>query len=109
MPPYEWYNEEIVEWSNELGLTIINFSPGTRSTADYTTDDAKNFVSSEAIFQSILKREREDPHGLNGFLLLLHLGAGPERSDKFHARFGELLEVLSAKGYTFVRVDELLR
>jgi hypothetical protein len=27
---------------------------------------------------------------------------------KFHARFGELLDYLSAKGYQFVRVDQLL-
>ncbi len=48
------------------------------------------------------------PHGLNGFLLLLHIGAGPKRTDKFHTRFGELLDDLAGKGYQFVRVDELL-
>jgi hypothetical protein len=45
---------------------------------------------------------------LNGFLLLLHLGSGPGRADKFHARFGELLDYLTGKGYQMVRVDELL-
>jgi len=45
---------------------------------------------------------------LNGFLLLLHLGSGPGRSDKFHSRFAELLDTLAAKGYRFVGVDELL-
>src|SRR5690606_22553880 len=53
IPPYEHYNEEIVSWSRALGLTLINFSPGTRSTADYTEDDAKNFVSSKVIYDSI--------------------------------------------------------
>jgi len=46
---------------------------------------------------------------LNGFILLLHLGAGPGRADKFHARVGELLDDLARRGYEFVRVDELLR
>ncbi|MEI9960681.1 MAG: glycoside hydrolase family 9 protein [Limisphaerales bacterium] len=45
---------------------------------------------------------------MNGFILLLHIGSGPERTDKFPARFGELLDALAAKGYQFVRVDELL-
>src|SRR5262249_12330579 len=49
-----------------------------------------------------------DIHGLNGFLLLLHIGSGPGRRDKFHARFGQLLDYLSAKGYQFVGLDELL-
>jgi peptidoglycan/xylan/chitin deacetylase (PgdA/CDA1 family) len=108
LPPYEHYNQEIAAWTTELGMTLINFTPGTRSNADYTGEADKNFVSSQAIFDSILKQEREDPNGLNGFILLLHIGSGPGRADKFHTRFGELLDTLSARGYQFVRVDELL-
>ena len=108
LPPYEHYNQEIAEWSAWLGMTLVNFTPGTRSNADYTGEADTNFVSSQAIFDSILRREREDPHGLNGFILLLHIGSGPGRADKFHSRFGELLDALAAKGYQFVRVDELL-
>ena len=60
------------------------------------------------IFESIVRRERQDPHGLDGYLLLLHIGAGPKRTDRFHSRIGELLDDLAGKGYKFVRVDELL-
>ena len=108
LPPYEHYNQEIALWSSELGLRLVNYTPGTRSSADYTEDTARNFVGSRAIFESILRREREDPHGLNGFLLLLHVGAGPGRSDKFHARFGALLDELARRGYRFIRLEELL-
>ena len=108
LPPYEHYNREIADWTRELGPTLINFTPGTRSNADYTGEADTNFVSSQAIFDSIVKKEREDPHGLNGFILLLHFGSGPGRKDKFHTRFGELLDYLAGKGYEFVRVDELL-
>jgi peptidoglycan/xylan/chitin deacetylase (PgdA/CDA1 family) len=108
LPPFEHYNAEIASWSASLGWSLINFTPGTRSNADYTGEADANFVSSDTIFNSILGREREDPHGLNGFLLLLHLGSGPGRSDKFHVRFGELLDHLAEKGYRFVRVDVLL-
>lgn len=108
LPPYEWYNTEIVSWADSLGLTLICHTPGTRSTADYTEEGTPQFVPSEAILQSIRRREREDPKGLNGFMLLLHVGAGPGRSDKFHHRFDELLQLLTARGYQFVRVDTLL-
>lgn len=108
IPPYEWYNDEIVNWSREMGLTLVNFTPGTRSNADYTEDDAKNFVSSKIIFDSILKKEREDPNGLNGFLLLLHIGVGPKRTDKMHERLDELLTLLEQKSYQFVTVPTLL-
>jgi endoglucanase len=69
----------------------------------------RSFVSSEAILKSIFDRERTDPRGLNGFILLLHIGSGPGRKDKFHARFGEMMDRLTTDGYRFVRVDEMLR
>lgn len=108
LPAYEHYNRDISAWTRSCFGDLISFTPGTRSNADYTGEADTNFVSSQAIFDSILKREREDPHGLNGFILLFHLGSGPGRKDKFHTRFGELLDVLASKGYQFVRVDELL-
>jgi peptidoglycan/xylan/chitin deacetylase (PgdA/CDA1 family) len=110
LPPFEHYNQEIATWSADLGQKLINYTPGTRSNADYTGEMEKNFVSSEVILKSIFERERMDPHGLNGFILLLHIGSGPGRKDKFHAtRFGEMMDRLTADGYRFVRVDELLR
>lgn len=108
LPAYEWYNAEIVEWSRALGLTLVNYTPGTRSNADYTEEGTRQFVDSATILDSILRREREDPHGLNGFILLLHIGAGPKRADKFHRHFDALLDRLAARGYQFVTLDRLL-
>ncbi len=109
LPAYEWYNSEIARWSAELNLQLVNFTPGTKSNADYTEEADKNFASSEAILKSILDKERSDPNGLNGFILLLHIGAGPGRKDKMHERLGGLLDALASRQYRFVRVDELLR
>jgi peptidoglycan/xylan/chitin deacetylase (PgdA/CDA1 family) len=108
IPPYEHYNETVVQWSQELGLTLFNYTPGTISHADYTGEQDSNFRSSQQIFDSILKKEKEDPNGLNGFILLLHIGAGEGRKDKFHLRFPELLEFLRKRNYKMLRVDELL-
>ncbi len=93
--------------TDNASLTIIAPTPGTLSGLDNTQEGQTNFVSSQAIFDSILRREREDPNGLNGFILMFHLGSGPGRTDKFHPRFGELLAALAARGYSFVRVNEL--
>lgn len=108
LPAFEHYNREIADWTRECGLTLVNFTPGTRSTADYTGEAEPNFVSSQAIFDSILAAEQRAPGGLNGYLLLLHIGAGPGRADKFHPRFGNLLDALASRGYQFVRVADLL-
>ncbi len=109
LPPYEWYNDSISQWTVEQGLQLINFSRGTRSHADYTTPDLKNYHSSEAIYNSILNFEGGSSTGLNGFLLLSHIGTAPERQDKFYLRLGDLILTLKERGYEFVPLDDLLR
>lgn len=109
IPPYEWYNAAIVGWAKELGLVLFNFTPGTLSNADYTTPDMANYRSSTRIYQSILDCEKSDPHGLNGFILLVHIGTHPDRTDKFYERLEELLTELGGRGYRLLRIDELMR
>ena len=109
IPPYEWYNGRIAEWSQAMGLVLFNFTPGTRSNTDYMADSDPRFVPSKRIVESILAYESSHADGLNGFLLLLHLGAGPARTDKMHPHVGPLVDELKRRGYEFVRVDKLLR
>jgi hypothetical protein len=84
-------------------LTLINFTAGTSSNADYTTPDMKNYKSSQAIYDKILDFEKTEENGLNGFILLLHVGAGEKRVDKFHNRLGSLIGELKRRGYNFER------
>lgn len=106
MPPYEWNSSEITQWTNQLDLSLINYTPGTISHADYTTPDMENYRSSAEIMESILSYE--DKEGLHGFLLLTHVGTDPNRTDKFYIRLEELITTLNGKGYKFVSLEELL-
>jgi peptidoglycan/xylan/chitin deacetylase (PgdA/CDA1 family) len=108
LPPYEWYNKSIATWTKEVGLVLVNFSPGTLSTADYTYPGMKNFRSSDEIYNSITAYETKSSNGLNGFILLIHIGTDEKRSDKFYSRLNALVDELTSRGYEFVRIDELL-
>jgi len=109
LPPYEWYNDSIAKWTNEMGLQLVNFTPGTRSNADYTYPEMGNkYVSSDSVFNSIIHYEMRSSNGLSGFILLVHLGTDPRRTDKFYKRLPELINELKERGYQFVRIDELL-
>jgi peptidoglycan/xylan/chitin deacetylase (PgdA/CDA1 family) len=109
LPPYEWYNDSIAKWTNEMGLQLVNFTPGTRSNADYTYPEMGNkYVSSDSVFNSIIHYEMRSSNGLNGFILLVHLGTDPRRTDKFYKQLPELINELKERGYQFVRIDELL-
>lgn len=108
LPPYEWYNDSIAAWTRDLGLQLINFTSGTLSHTDYTLPEASNYRSSNEIYRSILDYETSKTGGLNGFILLVHMGTASERSDKFYLHLNELLNELKSRGYTFKRIDELL-
>ena len=109
LPPYEWYNQVIAKWTQDLGLQLVNFSPGTRSAADYTFPEmGKRYLSSDKIYESVLQCEESDPHGLNGFMLLVHIGTDPRRTDKFYTWLDELILELKSRGYKFVTINELL-
>lgn len=107
LPPYEWYNKQIADWTAAEGLQLINFTPGTISHADYTTPDMKNYRSSDEIFQSVWNYESQKPAGLNGFMLLLHFGTDAKRTDKLYRRLPELIQFLKSKGYELVTVNQL--
>jgi endoglucanase len=105
MPPYEWYNEDVSAWCREAGLWLVNFTPGTRSNADYTFPAPQHeYVSSELIYRRILDVEKSSVSGLNGHLLLMHIGADPRRPDRFTDRLDSLLSELKRRGYVFSRL-----
>ena len=107
IPPYEWYNKDITLWAYQEGLTLFNFSSGTLSHTDYTTPDmGKRYHGNAEIWQSI--KLYEENNGMNGFILLIHIGSDPLRSEKFYNDLDELIIEMHAKGYEFVRIDELL-
>jgi len=108
MPPYEWYNQTIARWTKEMGLTLINFTPGTLSNADYTFPDLDNYKNNRQIIESILRYAENKKNGLNGFILLLHVGATPLRPEKVYYELDIIVENLKVMGYQFVRIDQLL-
>ena len=106
VPPYEWYSAQHVAWAKELGCELINFTSGTGSNRDYAPEGEKAFKPSRELLADILTHEENSPDGLNGHLLLLHLGS--QRQDKMHNQLGELIDELDIRGYDIVRVDQLL-
>lgn len=99
LPPYEWYNSAVTNWTASLGLQLINLTPGTATNADYTTPDMKNYRSSDKLMESLLKYE--DNQSLNGAMVLIHPGTDQARTDKLYLRLNEIIKTLTDKGYSF--------
>ena len=99
LPPYEYYNNEHVRLIESLGQTVINFTPGLRTAADYTTPDMPNYKSSQELIDQLF--EFEDDYGLNGSIILIHPGTDERRTDKLYHRLDEIINRLKEKGYDF--------
>jgi peptidoglycan/xylan/chitin deacetylase (PgdA/CDA1 family) len=106
MPPYEWYNDSISRWTSEMGLTLINYAPGTLSHTDWTYPElGTGYRSSDVIYKSIVDFEKKQ--GMNGFILLLHIGTDPRRKDKFYGKLDPLIRYLISRGYKFTLLTDI--
>ena len=106
IPPYEWYNHDQVEWATAMDVRLFNFTPGSGSNRDWIPETDAKFLSSEAIVSGVLDYEQSAPDGLNGFVLLFHLGS--TRIDLMDHELGPLISAIKTRGYRFVRIDQLL-
>lgn len=107
MPPYEYYNATIASWAKSLGLQVVNYTSGTYTNGDYTTPDMKNYYSSKFLWDKVMQIEKE--RGLNGNILLIHLGTEDARTDKFYNKLPDLIRTLKRKGYAFVPLMEAVK
>lgn len=106
IPPYEHYNATISSWARQLGLQVINYTPGTLTNGDYTTPEMKRYFSSKEILSKIWEYERTDPNGLSGHIMLIHFGTDPARTDKFYDKLPGLIRELRRKGYSFTPLKD---
>ncbi|WP_333577996.1 polysaccharide deacetylase family protein [Sphingobacterium sp.] len=108
IPSYEWYNSETVDWAKAVGLHSVNYTPGIRTAADYTYPEmGTRYVSSTAILDNLWSYEAR--YGLNGFLILIHMGTDDRRKDKLYHHLDDIISILKGKGYQLVDVPDLLK
>ena len=108
IPPYEHYNERVSAWARQLDLSIINFTPGTGTNADYTIPSmGKSYRSSKELYNRLMNFEKNK--GLNGHFLMIHFGTHHERTDKFYKLLPQIIRTLKHRGYRFVSVPDMMK
>lgn len=104
--PFEHFNDTVSAWARDIGLQLINNTYGTLTYGDYTTPSMKRYYSSDYIMKRTLDMAAASPSGINGHLLLIHLGTVSERTDKFYNRLPELITRLREMGYSFADLSK---
>ena len=91
-----------------VGLNSVNYTPGIRTAADYTYPEmGARYLSSTAILDNLWSYEAR--YGLNGFLILIHMGTDDRRKDKLYHHLDDIISILKGKGYQLVDVPDLLK
>ena len=106
LPPYEWYNDSIARWTNQWGLKLVNNSSGTITNQDWTfPDKGKPYFSSDSLMNNFLSYEINN--GMKGYIMLIHPGTDPRRTDKFYLRLDSVLNYLETRNYNFHSFSEI--
>jgi peptidoglycan/xylan/chitin deacetylase (PgdA/CDA1 family) len=114
--PYGEHNRTICAWAQRAGFLHIGWGQGRTwrknlDSNDWTpNEETAGFHTPQEVFDKIVALAGEPPYGINGGIILMHLGTvRREREKQVHLIVGRLIDTLSAMGYRMVTVSELLR
>jgi len=111
--PYGEHNAELRRWAAVLGYTHVGWTvepEWTLDTMDWIDDPAHAmYRPGSAIVRNILALAERPPRGINGGIILMHLGSRRPVGDRMVDVLPELVQGLRQRGYTLVNVSTLLR
>jgi len=111
--PYGEHNAEIRQWAAELGYRHVGWTRGRNwqeslDTMDWVADTtSKAYHTSEKILSHLLNLANEETAGLNGGIILTHLGSHRQDGDHFYTVLPRLISGLREKNYALVKISEL--
>jgi peptidoglycan/xylan/chitin deacetylase (PgdA/CDA1 family) len=113
--PFGEHNAEIRQWAAELGYRHIGWTKGrswrqSMDTLDWIADTSSAaYHTSEEIFANLMNMSETEAYGMNGGIILMHLGSHRQDGDHFYNMLPRLISGLREKNYTLVKVSELLQ
>lgn len=113
--PYGEFNSEICQWAYNAGYIHVGWRQGKSwlenlDSNDWITDpDTPGYHTPKEFLDKILSIAKSEPYGINGGIILMHLGTNRKRTeDNIHTVLGELIDSLKSFGYDIVPVSQLL-
>jgi peptidoglycan/xylan/chitin deacetylase (PgdA/CDA1 family) len=105
--PYGEYNAQILTWAAEAGYLHIRWT-NSYDTFDWVTDGSSHlFRTPEETYHHIMKNEKENIHGLNGVIVLMHLNSNRDDNHVFKA-LPKLIQNIRGRGYSIGPVSQII-
>ena len=114
--PYGEINSRLCRWAHDCGYVHIGWRQGRRwrdnlDSNDWVPDEeTPGYHSPDEVYRKVMDLARSKPYGINGGIILMHLGTQRKDAQKqVHRILGKMIDDVRALGYTFVTVSQLLR
>jgi len=114
--PYGEYNNIICKWALSCGYLHVGWKQGrswkqSLDSNDWIPDEeTPGYKSPDQVFRKIIAISRTKPDGVNGGIILMHLGTARARKEaQVVTILGALIDTLRSEGYSFVTVTGMLR
>ena len=105
--PFGEFNRRILQWAAEAGYLHIHWSPRF-DTYDWVTDrSSRLYRTPEQVFRHFVHLDETRPHGLNGAIVLMHLGSHRDNQNIYET-LPKLIQELRRRGYRLVTISKLL-
>lgn len=114
--PYGEFNETICKWAVSCGYIHVGWRQGrtwkqSLDSNDWVPDEeTPGYKSPHEVLDKILAAAETKPDGINGGIILMHLGTARfDKSKQVHLILGTLIDSLRTLGYRIVPVTEMIR
>ncbi|MCK5145429.1 polysaccharide deacetylase family protein [bacterium] len=112
--PFGEYNREIMHWAAEAGYRHIGWSGGrgwknNGDTMDWVVDTSSVlYHTADEIVDKVINFGVDQTYGASGTILLMHLGTH-RKEQPVHLQLGKMLAGLKQRGFSAVKISEMLR
>jgi len=114
--PYGERNREICLWAQQSGYLHIGWKQARYWRQNFDTNDwvpdseTPGYYTPEETLKKFNALADLQPFGMNGAIILMHLGTQRKQKDQqIHLILGLLIDQLREKGYAFVPISVLLK
>jgi peptidoglycan/xylan/chitin deacetylase (PgdA/CDA1 family) len=105
--PFGEFNSEILAWAHAAGFNAVYWTPHL-DTLDWVASPADPlFRTPQQILAGLLKRAATGPDGVDGGIILMHLGSERPQNQRVDVILPPLIESLKRENYRFVTVDQV--
>ena len=114
--PYGEYNRTICIWAQKAGFLHVGWRQGRTwklglDSNDWISDEGSSgYHTPQEVYDKIVALANRPENGINGGIILMHLGTVRTQKDKqVHLMLGRLIDTLRSLNYRFVPISEMLK